>query len=148
MDRLRYTAMTLVTALFLAGSGEALALPQAGGDRSEKQRACSALTGIRNLTIISASLVNARGTTPEYCYVRGLITPAIHFHLQLPLPEGLDPMDVGGPGQVGFGQPRQLVDVNNPVGQLQHQLNQQAQATDARLLRIENLLSAHRAQTG
>ena len=87
MDRLRYTAMTLAAALFLAGSGEALALPQAGGDRSEKQRACSALTGIRNLTIISASLVNARGTTPEYCYVRGLITPAIHFHLQLPLPE-------------------------------------------------------------
>lgn len=69
-------------------------------------------------------------------------------NFQLPLPEGFDPMDVAGPGQVGFGQPRQLVDVNNPMGQLQHQLNQQAQATDARLLRIENLLSAHRAQTG
>ena len=54
---------------------------------SEKARACSALTAIRNLTILSAGLMPAKGSTPEYCYVRGLIQPAIHFHVQLPLPQ-------------------------------------------------------------
>ncbi|MGH9786227.1 MAG: tannase/feruloyl esterase family alpha/beta hydrolase, partial [Terriglobia bacterium] len=111
MDRLRYTAITLVAALFVAGSGEALAMPQAGGAASEKQRACQALTGIRNLTIISASLVNAKGTTPEYCYVRGLMQPAIHFHVQLPLPENwngrfLHIGDGGTDGDLDFSDQR------------------------------------------
>jgi len=47
---------------------------------------CQNLKGVRNLTILSARLVAAAGSIPDYCYVRGLIAPAIHYHLQLPLP--------------------------------------------------------------
>lgn len=74
--------------------------------------------------------------------------PLPNGNFQLPLPDGTNPMDVAGPGQMGFGQPRPLVDVNNPMGQLQHQVHQQAAATDARLNRIENLLQSHYSQTG
>lgn len=51
-----------------------------------QQLACEALQGIRNLTISSAAIrENSQSDTP-YCYVRGIISPAIHFHAQLPLP--------------------------------------------------------------
>lgn len=59
---------------------------------------------------------------------------------QLPLPQGAAPAQMSGPPHVGFARPT-LVDVNNPVGALQHQMQQQAQATDARLRRIEDLLA-------
>lgn len=49
--------------------------------------ACQALGQLRNLTITSATIeANDRSESP-YCYVRGIISPAIHFHAQLPLPE-------------------------------------------------------------
>ena len=66
---------------------------------------------------------------------------------QLPLPSGANPVDVAGPPQVGFGQPR-LVDVNNPLGQLQHQMQQQAAVSDARFNRIESLLQNHYGRSG
>jgi hypothetical protein len=66
---------------------------------------------------------------------------------QLPLPNGANPVDVAGPAQVGFAQPR-LVDVNNPLGQLQHQMQQQAAASDARFQRLENLLQNHYGKAG
>ncbi len=76
--------------LFLAFS----ALPLAAcsgvmGDQafSEEELACLALTGVRNLTITSARLVPAADETPQYCYVKGVIAPAISYHVQLPLPE-------------------------------------------------------------
>jgi len=53
---------------------------------SEAQAACRALVGIPNLTILSAELREADGSAPQQCYVRGLISPAIHYHVQLPLP--------------------------------------------------------------
>ncbi|MBI2821254.1 MAG: tannase/feruloyl esterase family alpha/beta hydrolase, partial [Acidobacteria bacterium] len=53
---------------------------------SEDEVACRALTRIPNLTILSAEVVAATDSTPAYCYVRGLISPAIHYHVQLPLP--------------------------------------------------------------
>ena len=71
-----------------------LALLQAGcsglrGDLvlSEEEQACGALTGIRNLAITSAEWVPATDSTPQYCYVKGIISPAISYHVQLPLPE-------------------------------------------------------------
>ncbi len=53
----------------------------------EDRAACRALTGIPNLTVTAADVVeNAQGGLP-YCYVRGILPPAIGFHVQLPLPE-------------------------------------------------------------
>jgi hypothetical protein len=53
---------------------------------SPEQAACRAMMQIPNLTILSADLVDAKGSTPRYCHVTGLIGPAIHWHMQLPLP--------------------------------------------------------------
>ena len=54
---------------------------------SEAQLVCEALTGTRNLTLASAQLVEATDSTPQYCYVKGIISPGIVYHVQLPLPE-------------------------------------------------------------
>ncbi len=88
MEKHRYSAMVslAVLSLLLAGSNS-LAAQNAGPNLSEKERACLALANVRNLTILSAKLVEAKGATPQYCYVRGLISPAIHYHVQLPSPE-------------------------------------------------------------
>jgi len=49
--------------------------------------ACSALQDMRNLTITRASIRENSQDGSSYCYVRGIISPAIHFHAQLPLSE-------------------------------------------------------------
>ena len=86
MERFRYSAMISLVALLLLAASNGLAAQTGNPDSSEREKACQALANIRNLTVLSAKLVNATGATPEYCYVRGLIAPAIHFHVQLPLP--------------------------------------------------------------
>ncbi|MFT6402900.1 MAG: feruloyl esterase, partial [Pseudohongiellaceae bacterium] len=77
----------------LIATGIALVLPAIGLSQSATLissvsiQACQALGELRNLTITSASIRdNDQGFEP-YCYVRGIISPAIHFHAQLPLPE-------------------------------------------------------------
>ncbi len=51
----------------------------------EQNLACEALQQVRNLTITEATVrANDQSSSP-YCYVRGIISPAIHFHAQLPL---------------------------------------------------------------
>ena len=53
----------------------------------EEVAACENLRSIRNLTITSAEIrANDQSDNP-YCYLRGIISPAIHFHAQLPLKE-------------------------------------------------------------
>jgi feruloyl esterase len=52
----------------------------------EDEAACKALLETRNLTLRLAQLVEATEATPRYCYVKGLISPAIVYHVQLPLP--------------------------------------------------------------
>ncbi len=54
--------------------------PTAGDSQS-----CQALLDTRNLTLLSARIRTTADGVP-YCYVRGLIHPAIHYHVQLPLP--------------------------------------------------------------
>jgi feruloyl esterase len=73
----------IVSALTLAACSGVL------GDEaiSENELACLALTNVANLTLTSAELVPATDTTPQFCYVKGLISSAIFFHVQLPLPE-------------------------------------------------------------
>lgn len=54
---------------------------------SDQQTAtCEGLLDTRNLTLTSAGIRSTTDGTP-YCYVRGIIYPAIHYHAQLPLPE-------------------------------------------------------------
>lgn len=52
----------------------------------EERAECASLADIRNLTITSARVrESSDGVT--YCYVRGILPPAIGFHVQLPLKE-------------------------------------------------------------
>ncbi|MDH3207888.1 MAG: tannase/feruloyl esterase family alpha/beta hydrolase, partial [Gemmatimonadota bacterium] len=53
---------------------------------SPQERAeCAALQGMTNLTIISAGIREDPEEGLVYCYVRGILSPAIGFHVQLPL---------------------------------------------------------------
>ena len=51
----------------------------------DEKIACENLENIRNLTITSAEIRENDLSADPYCYVRGIISPAIHFHAQLPL---------------------------------------------------------------
>jgi len=73
-----YAALTLA-ALAFADPGGAQANPDVAA-------ACAAVADMRNLTLVSAELRETEGGRP-YCYVRGVIPPAIGFHVQLPLPD-------------------------------------------------------------
>ena len=53
---------------------------------TESERSnCEALLQTRNLTITYAGVATTRDRT-TYCYVKGILPPAIQFHAQLPLP--------------------------------------------------------------
>ena len=53
---------------------------------TESERAgCAALLQTRNLTITYAGIATT-GDGTAYCYVKGILPPAIQFHAQLPLP--------------------------------------------------------------
>ena len=78
---------------------------------SEQQLACEALTQTPNLTITVAQLIEATETTPQYCYIKGVISPAIVYHMQLPLPENwngrlLNIGDGGKDGDLDFADER------------------------------------------
>lgn len=65
-----------------------LAIPRfaAAQSVSDDEQACAALSNVRDLTLLSSQLRNNPASNEPYCYVRGLISPAIHYHVQLPLP--------------------------------------------------------------
>ena len=85
MNQTRYamTVLFAVSALLLGACSGIM------GDQvlSEEELACLALTKVNNLTITSAEWVPATDSTPQYCYAKGVIAPAIGYHVQLPLPE-------------------------------------------------------------
>lgn len=85
MCRFQHRAM-LFAFLFarLTLSVSAAPIPDEAAEKD--QAACRALVNIRNLTVLSAELKPADGSAPRHCYLRGLISPAIHYHMQLPLP--------------------------------------------------------------
>ena len=87
MGRMRFSlGFWIVICLFVFAEDLGLAsekLDQASFKKEEA--ACRALTGIPNLTILSAELVAATESMPDYCHVTGLISPAIHYYVQLPL---------------------------------------------------------------
>ena len=53
----------------------------------EQVAACEALSGMRNLTITSATVVETRGAGTAYCYVKGALPRSIRYHVQLPFAE-------------------------------------------------------------
>jgi len=90
--RQRYTIRFSISILALA-LATCVGLAEPGP--SEEESACAALTDIRNLTIISADVREVDESRASrlgydvvrYCYVKGVISPAISYHVQLPLPE-------------------------------------------------------------
>ena len=65
------------------GSGQLIA--QSTLVAEDVRVSCEALRYVRDLTITLAEVsVTAEGT--PYCYVKGILPPAIQFHVQLPLP--------------------------------------------------------------
>ncbi len=70
--------MAPAAALLLFTSPPAYAQPST----SETTR-CEALQELRNMTILAANIRTNPADGASYCYVRGIISPAIHFHVQL-----------------------------------------------------------------
>ena len=52
---------------------------------TEERVNCEVLRHLRNLTITDARLTETESGEP-YCYIKGIIAPAVQFHVQLPLP--------------------------------------------------------------
>lgn len=63
-----------------------LIVPQGAIAQSDAER-CADLLDVRSLTLTRAEVAENSVDGSSYCYVRGIISPAIHFHAQLPLPE-------------------------------------------------------------
>src|ERR1700743_2269130 len=74
-----------------------------GAPPSDDPAACRALMDTPNLTILSADVTPAKGSTPQYCHFIGLIPPGIHWHMQLPLPSKWNGrlLNVGNGGKDG-----------------------------------------------
>jgi feruloyl esterase len=86
MKRFLCSAVASLVVLVLV-SGNGIAAQNSAPNLSEQERGCQALVDTPNLTITSARLREADGGTPDYCYVKGTIPPAIQYHVQLPLPQ-------------------------------------------------------------
>ena len=87
------TVPTLTTRIILATLAVVVALAAQTGAQSstspvsdEVVAGCEALRDVASLTITSARVVDS-DTAGSYCYVRGILPPAIGFHVQLPLPD-------------------------------------------------------------
>ena len=61
--------------------------PAAAQSQTAPDTACQSLLDMADLTVIRAEIRKAAGSTPEYCYVKGVILPNTVFHVQLPLPD-------------------------------------------------------------
>lgn len=100
----RFLSATLIAVAFLGPR------PTTAAD-ADAAAACSGLTDLVDLTITTARLEPATASTPEYCYARGVITPNIRYHMQLPLPENwngrlLNWGDGGKDGDLDFADHR------------------------------------------
>jgi len=85
--------MVLSTSILVLVLAASVGLAEQGPSQAEL--ACAALMDFRNLTIMSAELRKVDESRASrlgydvvrYCYVKGIISPAIRFHVQLPLPD-------------------------------------------------------------
>ena len=82
---MRQTYLVVLAALLGSGLHHGAPAAQSPAAASAADRAsCEALQHLRNLTITHAGLSEAGDGVP-YCYVKGILPPAIQFHVQLPL---------------------------------------------------------------
>ena len=79
-------ARTLTTFLVIAWAVLAVAPTASAQTSTTDEAACKALMGVPNVTVIMAELKAATDKTPQYCYVKALVSGTIQFHVQLPLP--------------------------------------------------------------
>ena len=83
----RKVQSSILLCVLCSSLGISYGAAQGAESLSRGQSPCEALMWIRNLTITLAQIVEATDSTPRYCYVKGIISPAISYHVQLPLPE-------------------------------------------------------------
>jgi len=80
---------SIFTRIFLALAAPFIVAPfiasTSWAQSAEDVQACENLMRFRNLTIVEATIRDNNQSDDAYCYVRGIISPAIHFHVQLPL---------------------------------------------------------------
>lgn len=76
-------ALGLLALMVWSQSGQPAA--QTTAVTESERSSCEALLQTRNLTITYAGVATTRDRT-TYCYVKGILPPAIQFHAQLPLP--------------------------------------------------------------
>jgi hypothetical protein len=76
----------VITGLLISLIGLRPASGQAQSFDAAQRARCEKLVDVGNLTITSARLVAQTGSTPPYCYAKGLISAGIRYHVQLPLP--------------------------------------------------------------
>ena len=85
MRRMLIVLLAAAPAVWLHHAAPAARAAEQAPAATDADRAgCKALLHVRNLTITYAGLADAGGVS--YCYVKGILPPAIHFHVQLPLP--------------------------------------------------------------
>ncbi len=75
-----FKVVAVILALGLAVAANAAQRPNRE-QPTDDEAACKGLLQIPNLTILSADLGEAKGSTPEYFHVTGLIAPAIRWHV-------------------------------------------------------------------
>ena len=74
--------MASLVAMVLGGRpGVAQGLPVTPSDEAS----CRVLLDVRNVTITAAEIRRTAADATPYCYARGTISPAIRYHVQLPL---------------------------------------------------------------
>ena len=85
MRRMIIVLLAAAPALWLHHAAPAARGAEQAHAATDADRAgCETLLHVRNLTITHAGLAETDGG--PYCYVKGILPPAIHFHVQLPLP--------------------------------------------------------------
>ena len=84
---MRFFASLFNTALFTSLFSALMLLASSPGmaQSAAVTAACESLLDLRSLTITRASIRKNTQDDSSYCYVRGIISPAIHFHAQLPM---------------------------------------------------------------
>ena len=144
----RYRCLAARTATLLAAC--ALAGPALADDKHDKDKhdhgrpTCSDLTGrrIADAQIVSADLVAATETLPEYCRVHGLIEPKLNFELRLPSDWNSKLHYGGGGGYNGSIPPVDTGALQKGFAQVSSDSGHQGSGLDASFMQNDPLAAA------
>ena len=124
----------------------AVLAPAAGADNGQHrgQVTCADLTGrrIADAQIVSAELVAATGTVPEYCRVHGLIEPKLNFELRLPTDWNRKLHYGGGGGYNGSIPPADANALRKGFAQVSSDSGHQGSGLDASFIQGDPLAAA------